>query len=179
MPDNSFDSLRQSPASTRRVVLSGIVVLVLASIGAIAAGVVAQNREPAPVIVNQAPTTTLTAPAAAADLIGTYSGELRNAADAADAANAPVFTAALALTGATGLLTYPDKGCQVFLSEAKPGANGEVTYKAASLAKCDAAGEWTFTRTDVGLTAAYTEDGATGVTPVVVGEFMRVESSSK
>ena len=169
MPDNSFDSLRQTPDSSRRVVLSGIIVLVLASIGAIVAGVVAQQREPAPIIVNQAPTTTLTAPAAAADFIGTYSGKL-HAPDAPE----KTWSAALALTGPAGLLAYPDKGCQVHLSDATPGANGAVTFTAAALAKCDAAGTWSFTLTDVGLSAEYSEDGQVRV----AGEFIRAESSN-
>lgn len=152
MPENSFDRYRDD---NRGWLWTGIAALVIAAVAAIVAGVVAMNREPAPVEVVAAPTTTLVAPAAADELIGVYSGEVVSPEGATR-------TAVVALTGAQGLVTYPKSGCQAYLSGAEAD-DAAVRYKAESLAKCPADGTWVFTRTDTGVHAKYVEGTAVRV----------------
>ncbi len=153
-PNNSFDDLRQSRASSRGVIVAGIVVLIVALAGAIVAGVIAFNREPAPqadLVAGTASASVVAPPAGAEELVGTYAGQLRG--------QQAQWPAVIALAGGEGLVAYPDNGCQVYLYGAHP--HGEtIRFQAQALTSCEAPGTWEFQRTDRGILAAYSEDGA-------------------
>ncbi|QPK79888.1 hypothetical protein G7Y31_04115 [Corynebacterium lizhenjunii] len=152
---DSFASLHpETQRSGRKVILSGIIVLLIALGAAAAAGYVSLQREPAPVVVQEAPTTTLAAPLAAQELVGTYSGHFYSEGKS--------WPGVVALSGTTGLLTYPEDDCQVWLHSARA-EGSQVVFEASGLQGCTPAGTWSFTRTNTGLAARYHEEGVAPV----------------
>lgn len=171
MPENSFDTFRESATTRRSVILAGVVVLVLAGIAALAAAVISLTAGKSEQSMGQdagaTETVTVPAPAPASEeereglaaLTGTYTGTFSSAISSEDSRE---WSGVVALTGSTGLLTYPDNSCQVFLdgAEVNPDNSATVTYQAQGItSQCSPSGTWTFTSTDTGMLGEYSEDG--------------------
>lgn len=145
MPENTFERYQESRTSFRWVVGGGVAVLVIALVAALAAALIALNREPEEEPVERTP---VAAPEQAEDLIGTYSGEFVQEGE-------QPWPGVVALTGSHGILAYPQRGCEVFLSQPEVEDN-RVSFESEALnRKCQAGGQWVFEGSPEGLKASY------------------------
>ncbi|MDD7581403.1 hypothetical protein ACEE23_03455 [Corynebacterium sp. 32222D000AT] len=157
MPADTFTRYRESRRSRRRLILAGVTVIVLALLAAVAAYLLRPApSEPAPFSLPTARDDAggdfeLHTDPGSASARGMFYGELSEE----DSADTP-WTAVAALTGQTGIATYPDQNCQVYLFD--PEADGSrVVFDAETLAgRCQADGTWAFEPADHGLRATYT-----------------------
>ncbi|WJY89419.1 hypothetical protein CCONF_04350 [Corynebacterium confusum] len=157
MPADTFTRYRESRRTRRRLILAGVAVIVLALLAAVAAYLFRPApSEPEPFSLpaardDAAGDFDLNTEPGAASARGMFYGELSE-----DGSGEGSWTAVAALTGNTGIVTYPDKNCQVYLFD--PEADGaRVSYDAETLAgRCEAEGTWSFEPADHGVRATYT-----------------------
>lgn len=157
MDNGSFAYLDQRTPKNRPVIIAGVVVLILAVLGAIAAGIIAAGRDDA-----QHPTTpeTITVTAAPepaeearpegtddADLPvpDTYAGSLVSVAEDDTAGRS--WQAVATFAGDSAVLVYPSTGCAMYL---EAGAAGQWSSQALSDA-CAGTGAWQITYPGGGL----------------------------
>lgn len=173
MPDNTFDTYRESRSTARGIITAGIVVLIVAALAALAAAWYALSTKPddAPEDADSpaAATVTVTAPPqSATELTGTYSGHV-SSATAAEAGDDKEWTMMVTFGGNTATLGYPQSGCFVYLSEPVDDA-GATVFKASPVSKkCSADGTWSFRPNEDGLYAEYSE----GSDLLVTGQVRR------
>ncbi|MGV0325572.1 hypothetical protein ACUY2E_01200 [Corynebacterium confusum] len=157
MPVDTFTRYRESRRTRRRLVFAGVAVIVLALLAAVTAYFFRPApSEPEPFSLPSAHDGTggsfeLDAEPDSASARGMFYGELSEEGSPEGA-----WTAVAALTGQTGIVTYPDQNCQVYLFD--PVADGSrVSFDAETLAgRCEADGTWDFETTEHGLGATYT-----------------------
>ncbi|OFS23513.1 hypothetical protein [Corynebacterium sp. HMSC04H06] len=157
MPADTFTRYRESRRTGRRLIFAGVSVIALALLAAITAYFFRPSpSEPEPFSLPSAHDGTggsfeLDAEPDSAAARGMFYGSLSEEGSPEGA-----WTAVAALTGQTGIVTYPDQNCQVYLFD--PVADGSrVSFDAETLVgRCEAEGTWAFESTGNGLRATYT-----------------------
>ena len=163
MAENSFQQYSASSRSTRWVIITGIAVLVIAAGAAISAGFIAftdndETTNASPAAVSPAPLMTGTPPPEMQDISGPPS-ELSGSFSGVFSSSERQWQGVVSLNEETGVLLYPDSGCQVFLSQGQ--RDGQESYYAAQglNSECSPAGAWVFSPASdgEGLEAKYLE----------------------
>lgn len=170
MPADTFTRYRESRRTRRRLIFAGVAVIVLALLATVAAYLFRPApSEPEPFSLpaprdGAAGDFNLNTEPGTASARGMFYGELIE-----DGSAEGSWTTVAALTGQTGIVTYPDKNCQVYLFD--PVADGSrVSFDAETLAeRCEAEGTWAFESTGNGLGATYTPRDTAADAALVLG----------
>ncbi|AWB82214.1 hypothetical protein C3B44_07480 [Corynebacterium yudongzhengii] len=154
MDNGSFAYLDQRTPKNRPVIIAGVIVLILAVLGAIAAGIIAAGRDdaqhpttPETITVTAAPEQEEDPRAEDADRPApdTYAGSLVSVAEDDTAGRS--WQAVATFAGDNALMVYPSTGCAMYL-EAE--ADGQWSSQALSDA-CAGTGAWQITYPGGGL----------------------------
>lgn len=151
MDNGSFAYLNNRSPSTRPVIIGGILVLVIAGLGAVIAGIVAVSRDDAALPASSATVTVTAQPDTGEErpeptggdvpAPGTYEGQLSSVAD--DETAGARWEAVAMFSGAHGMIVYPTTSCTVRIDRIDAAEHWQSTPLTS---QCSGEGSWQVVR---------------------------------